>query len=257
MSMDVGPRDSRRLGDRQRQQTADAIRAYAGLAAVGQLSTMVFRQLDHPLRQAQTELKRLQRTLRLGRVEDDDVPTIRSTVDRVATVLEDLQKRMDRLEPLAAVTETRAVRTAVKPCVEAVLQAFSEEVEGLGIVHEIVGTADAEAEIAPAPIQQALANIVDNAVYWLASRRDNRRLIVEVEPAGLRIWNNGPAIPAEDRALIFEPHYTRREGVPGLGLTVARDLVATAGGTLAVLDVPEGAAFRINFQRPLDARSET
>lgn len=243
-------REGRKGLERDRGRTNEAIQAWAGLAAIGQLSGLVFRQLDHPLRQAQTELKRLQKSFAGSAVPDDDLPTLRQTVDRVAALVADLQRRMTRLEPLATPTETRATLVPLRACVEPVLEAFTEELQGLGIVHDLEGDLNANVEVAVAPVQQAVANIIDNAVHWLAHRRDTRRLVITLERTGIRLWNNGPPIEAGDRELVFEPHYTRREGVAGLGLTVARDLVAGIGGGVEVLAVTDGAAFLVSFTRP-------
>lgn len=243
-------REGRKAPDSDRGRTNEAIQAWAGLAAIGQLSGLVFRQLDHPLRQAQTELKRLQKSFCGGTIPDDDLPTLRQTVDRVASLVTDLQRRMTRLEPLATPVETRATLVPLRACVEPVLEAFTEELQGLGVVHDLEGELDAKVEVAVAPVQQAVANIIDNAVHWLAHRRDTRRLVITLDRTGIRLWNNGPAIEAGDRELLFEPHYTRREGGAGLGLTVARDLVAGIGGGVEALPLVDGAAFHVFFARP-------
>ena len=75
------------------------------------------------------------------------------------------------------------------------------------------------------------------------------------------VADNGPGIPESERSRIFDPFYsTKREmaGV-GLGLFVAEGLIRTAGGRLMVRDAPTGGAlFEIELRLAAadDARSD-
>jgi two-component system, NtrC family, sensor kinase len=62
--------------------------------------------------------------------------------------------------------------------------------------------------------------------------------------ARVTIEDNGPGIPADVRATLFEPFVTTKEvgKGTGLGLAVCRGLVEAAGGTIRVEPVDEGGA---------------
>ena len=63
----------------------------------------------------------------------------------------------------------------------------------------------------------------------------------------LTIADDGPGIPEADRERIFEPFHTgrRAEGGSGLGLSIARSLLAACGATIAALPTERGACFEI------------
>ncbi|MFL6843867.1 MAG: ATP-binding protein [Allosphingosinicella sp.] len=63
----------------------------------------------------------------------------------------------------------------------------------------------------------------------------------------LRIADDGPGVPPADRERIFEPFHTgrRSEGGSGLGLSIARSLLASCGGTIVSKEADEGAVFEI------------
>lgn len=63
----------------------------------------------------------------------------------------------------------------------------------------------------------------------------------------LTIADNGPGIPEADRARIFEPFFTSRRaaGGTGLGLPIARSLLASHGGTIALGNTESGTCFEI------------
>lgn len=63
----------------------------------------------------------------------------------------------------------------------------------------------------------------------------------------LRIADDGPGVPAADHERIFEPFHTgrRAEGGSGLGLSIARSLLASCGGSIASLPAEKGALFEV------------
>ena len=54
--------------------------------------------------------------------------------------------------------------------------------------------------------------------------------------------DDGPGIPAADRARMFELFFTTKRGGHGLGLPLARRAIQDHGGEIEVLDRPGGGA---------------
>jgi signal transduction histidine kinase len=65
----------------------------------------------------------------------------------------------------------------------------------------------------------------------------------------ITVTDEGPGVPAADRARVCDPFFTTKAaGVgTGLGLAVCKHLVATAGGSIEVGEGPNGrgAEFRV------------
>lgn len=61
--------------------------------------------------------------------------------------------------------------------------------------------------------------------------------------------DDGPGIPPADRDRIFEPFFTARRasGGTGLGLPIARSLLAAAGATISLVEADRGAKFAISL----------
>lgn len=92
---------------------------------------------------------------------------------------------------------------------------------------------------------QVLLNLLGNARHAVEGRPDARvHLSVRSDPEAVRILvaDNGPGLPPEHRARLFEPFFTTREGGTGLGLFVSWSIVADHGGDLRALDAPGGGA---------------
>jgi two-component system sensor histidine kinase HydH len=101
----------------------------------------------------------------------------------------------------------------------------------------------------PLRVTQVLTNLVDNALQ--ASGDAEVTLSLDEQAAGviIEVGDRGPGVPVAERARIFEPFVTTRASGTGLGLPIARRLVALHGGTLELVDVPLGALFRIVLPR--------
>ncbi|MAG32968.1 MAG: hypothetical protein CL908_18990 [Deltaproteobacteria bacterium] len=66
----------------------------------------------------------------------------------------------------------------------------------------------------------------------------------------LRVVDNGPGIPAEDRDRIWSPFYTTREEGTGLGLALSRKTVEAHGGCIEVVSDPgSGTEFVLAFPK--------
>jgi signal transduction histidine kinase len=100
---------------------------------------------------------------------------------------------------------------------------------------------------------KALANLLRNA----RQAAPEGRVEIEWNLAGpdvvLRVCDDGPGIPPEERDRVFEPFRTRRPGGTGLGLTIARDGVERQGGTITVDAAPGGGA-RFTIRLPTGGR---
>lgn len=101
-------------------------------------------------------------------------------------------------------------------------------------------------------LQQVLVNLVQNAAQAMTGG-GTITIGVTKAPGGIAtqitVADEGPGVPAKDRARVFDPFFTTKAaGVgTGLGLAVCKHLIATAGGSIEVGDGPngKGAEFRL------------
>jgi len=100
-------------------------------------------------------------------------------------------------------------------------------------------------------LTQVLINLIKNAEEAMPeggridvrARRDGAQAILEVE-------DQGPGIPPEKRARIFEPYFTTKSQGTGLGLAICARIAQEHGGALAVDGAP-GAGARFTLTLPL------
>jgi signal transduction histidine kinase len=108
-------------------------------------------------------------------------------------------------------------------------------------------------------ISQVLRNLLENALKHTPS---GGKITVSAAPEGkqvrIKVIDNGEGIPAEDLPNMFERFYrvdksrARQAGGSGLGLTIAKRLVESHGGTISVQsELGKGSCF--SFALPIGA----
>lgn len=114
----------------------------------------------------------------------------------------------------------------------------------------------------PQRIRQVLDNLLTNAAVHTPAGTEVT-VTVSVEPGRtlVRVADAGPGIPPGDRARVFDRFYrvdkarSRDRGGSGLGLAVARSLVAAHGGTVELSSEPGATVFTVTL--PLSPASLT
>ena len=149
------------------------------------------------------------------------------------------------------------------------LQIRTERIEMLSLTGEIVDAlggmlrergvaaavsgAEVHASADPGHVTRALRNLLTNAIQHSPRGGEVRVGLTRGATVELRITDQGPGIAEEDRPFVFERFYRAdrsRSGSAGsgIGLTVARELIAANGGSVEVESTgPTGTTFRVEL----------
>ncbi len=112
----------------------------------------------------------------------------------------------------------------------------------------------------PGHLSQVLTNLLDNARHHGRALSGPSIVTITCErfPAGgrihLQVTDNGPGIPADAAARLFEPFFTTSRSGTGLGLYLSRELCEFNGASLVHLPHDGGCRFRISL--PLAERKK-
>ncbi|HEX2762631.1 MAG TPA: HAMP domain-containing sensor histidine kinase [Allosphingosinicella sp.] len=103
------------------------------------------------------------------------------------------------------------------------------------------------AAAAPAEVVEAVVETLVENSRQAGARRVDIDAVESGKNVRLTVRDDGPGVAPADRERIFDPFHTSRrsEGGSGLGLSIARSLLASCGGTIASIRVDEGACFEI------------
>ncbi|MBV9948275.1 MAG: response regulator, partial [Myxococcales bacterium] len=187
------------------------------------------------------------RTRKLFEVADSGVRRIAATVALMRRYSREGYTRV--MQPYDVFAGVRDVLAMVVPAVGRTVQ-LDVELSSTGVV-----------ECVPEELNQVLTNLVQNALeaapegtgrVHIRGSSEDGFVVVSVE-------DNGPGIKPEDQAMVFSPFFSTKgpgRGM-GMGLTIARRVVASLGGTIRVKSRPgAGAEFRVllpSYERERDA----
>ena len=147
-------------------------------------------------------------------------------------------------------SETEAARVVD---VVAILETVCDDLADRGHKVELVAPAQAPLLCRSLAIKRALSNLIDNAVKYGGNAAVS--LVVLRDELEITIDDDGPGIPHDQIEAVFDPFYrvessrSRETGGSGLGLTVARSLIRSHGGEIALQNGPK-AGLRVTVRLP-------
>jgi PAS domain S-box-containing protein len=205
--------------------------------------------VSHELRTPLTAVVGSTQLLRENRgLSDDDkaelVDLLASQSMEVANIVEDLL--------VAARSDIGTV--AIAPRLFSLTEAVNSVIAALPATDRLRVRVDEIPEIVwadPARVRQILRNLLSNAVRYGGSRIMVRAATGE-SCVRLEVCDDGPQIPVDQQARIFEPYERAHEagsqpGSVGLGLTISRQLARLMDGDLAYSWVEGQSMFVLNL----------
>ena len=254
-AMDIRVEAATEVFRQKRQETADSHRemavlseelARAGrLAALGQAAANMAHQIGTPLNLISGYVQLLIQSSSSG---SDSLDRLNAIQEQVAKVTAIVRAALDSSRPRSVPYE----RAELGELVRRVCEMASPMLEEAGVQVEVLAP-DQSAELFADRVQLELAllNLISNSIDAMESggrltirlRRVDDRLSLEVQ-------DTGSGIPHDLLAHIFDPWVTTKElgKGSGLGLSIARQVIASHGGTIRVQSGPgKGALFTIDL----------
>jgi two-component system NtrC family sensor kinase len=215
------------------------------LAALGQAAANMAHQIGTPLNLISTYVQLLIQSTPPGA---DSLGRLRAIQDQVAKVTAVIRAALDSSRAPAIPHE----RADLGNLVRRVCQMAGPMLEDASVQID-VRTPDQSVELVGDPVQfeLALLNLITNSIDAMGS---GGKLTVRLEPVNdrlrLEIEDTGSGIPPELLAHIFDPWVTTKPHGKGsgLGLSIARQVIASHGGTIRADNRPgQGAMFTIDL----------
>ena len=213
--------------------------------------------VSHELKTPITSIRGFVETLRDAPPDDPDerrrfLEIILRQADRLHAIIEDLLS-LSRLEQEVERDRVPTEEVAAAPLLESALLPFRARAHEKRIAITIDCDPALMLSANPRLLEQAIANLIDNAIKY--SEPDTAiRLRIETSSAEARIevTDQGPGIESQHLPRLFERFYrvdkgrSRRLGGTGLGLAIVKHIAQAHGGTVTVdSQVGRGSTFRI------------
>lgn len=235
-------------------EARDELRALAHTlnAMLGRIDEAAVRQkrftadAAHELR---SPLASLIAALDVARAHPDAVPPERT----LAHVESEARRLADLAEELLQLSSAERMPVDDAPTIDAAAVVRTSAV-GMRVPVSITSPETAPVRIDARSLERVVRNLLYNAARHAATEV---RVSVHVDDDVLRIdvSNDGPPIEHDDTERIFQPFVrldtsrSRDTGGAGLGLTIAREIVARQGGALTASSEPTCTTFTVSLPR--------
>jgi two-component system phosphate regulon sensor histidine kinase PhoR len=177
--------------------------------------------------------------------------------DRLNSLVEDLLS-LARLETVSERRESELTRNAITPILESSVQACHENASRRQVTVECHCDPNLQADVSPAQLEQAVANLIDNAIKY---SDPGTAVTVKGDTAGdeivISVLDHGCGIEQKHLPRLFERFYRvdkardRDVGGTGLGLAIVKHVALAHGGRVSVDSQPgHGSTFRLHLPKP-------
>jgi two-component system sensor histidine kinase PilS (NtrC family) len=212
------------------------------LAALGRLTANIAHEVRNPLGAISHAAQLLQ-----------EEPGVSDTSARLITIINENSRRLDRMvnDVLRLNRGERAHRERFR--LAEFLAGFVEQfaqIEKIDAgIFRVEQAAGPEVLFDRSHLNQVMWNLCRNALRHCRRSAASIAIRVSMDRAGstvkLDVLDDGPGVPLEMRARLFEPFFTTAAGGTGLGLYIAREVCEANGGTLDYVETARGAQFTV------------
>jgi two-component system C4-dicarboxylate transport sensor histidine kinase DctB len=223
------------------QRTEEELVHAAKLAAIGQLSTGISHEINQPLAALRSYADNARLLLAKGRVEEAS-----GNLREIAGLTERIAQISSQLKLFARKTHGRREPVSLRQAIDNALSILRPQLKKTATEIRIELPEPSPQVMAdPVQLEQVLVNLMGNALDAMEAQPHRCIAIHGQREAGelrLSIRDNGPGIPAENLARIFDPYFTTREAGLGLGLSISHRIAESMGGRLDAANHPDGGA---------------
>ncbi len=193
---------------------------------------MALRVITHEFDAA---IKGVRRAIRELKIWTEDNPALRGVYTSLRVSFDHLDGYLALFTPLERRLYQKRIAIHGSQILKFIEDLFADRIKRHGILltatrafrrHSIMGF--------PSTFYPVFVNLVDNAIFWLSDVRGERKIELDAANDVISVSDTGPGIVTRDHTLIFELGFTRKPSGRGMGLYIAKSVLAKEGHDLRV-----------------------
>lgn len=214
--------------------------------------TEVARRIAHEIKNPLTPIKLSAERLRKKFGAQITDPAFDECTTMIIRQVDDMKNLVNEFSQFARLPQSRPVGGSLHKTIDDSLVLFRQAHANV----EFIVDADPnlpDFKFDPDQLKRVLVNLIDNSIA-AASKEPQARVEIstrydsDLKLVRVTVSDNGEGVPARDRARIFEPYYSTKEGGTGLGLAIVKRIIEDHNGFIrAVANVPRGTTMVIEL----------
>jgi len=217
--------------------------------------------VSHEIKTPITAIRGFVETLQEGRTQDQEeirrfLEIIHRHVDRLEAIVEDLLT-LSRMEKEAETEGIPLEDHTVRDILARAVQACGDKAESKKIHLEIDCREDLKARMDPQLLEQAVVNLIDNAInYSEEGKSVTIKALERAQEIFIQVQDQGCGIERKHLDRVFERFYrvdksrSRKLGGTGLGLAIVKHIVQSHGGRVSIeSQLGVGSTFTLQLPR--------
>jgi two-component system, NtrC family, nitrogen regulation sensor histidine kinase NtrY len=227
-------------------------------AAWTEVARRIAHEIKNPLTPIKLSAERLQR--KFGEIILD--PAFQECTSMIIRQTDDLKNLVNEFSQFARLPQAKLVLSSIDKTVEDALSLFRPALSADIILEKQMGDDIPDFKFDPDQIKRVLVNLIDNAIAAVSNSEDRQsvspkkvtistRYDSELKILRLAVADNGPGIPISQRARVFEPYFSTKDGGTGLGLAIVKRIIEDHNGFIRALP-NEGRGAKMVIELPVN-----
>jgi PAS domain S-box-containing protein len=243
VSIDITPR---KIAEAEALRQRDELSHLSRVALMGEMSASIAHELNQPLAGILSNAAAGQRFIDRGNVDQGEIREL------LGDIIADGRRASDVVRGIRGMVKKEQVERRSVNLNKVVIDAV-RMVSGDALLRscQVETSLDANlrtVEADPVQLQQVLLNLVINAFDAMRDTPISKRKVVIVTHSNgddticMSVRDHGVGISAEMQDCLFNPFFTTKNDGLGMGLAIARSILESHGGTIAVKNADGGGA---------------
>lgn len=248
--------DEKKDKEKTLKDIKNTIAVYQGQVTLGKMTEVVLHEGRKNLRYLNETIPRLNRDMDrfLKNPEASKQESMKSQSEKLLFHTKAITTLFKRIEPLSRARIPNKKITNIRKSVSDAADIFTMSFDEYNI--EFINEIEPSLEIygREYDLITAFSNFIENSVYWLAkSLEEDRRIVIKSDESethiSIEIYDNGPGIPENYAANVFDPGFTLKEDGTGLGMSIAAEALKRSGGVVSLSKVKKGTLIYLEFAK--------
>lgn len=228
------------------KDATDKLVASERVAAWQEVARRLAHEIKNPLTPIRMSLETLLAASQRGPLDERFTRLFSESARAVLEEVDRLKRIVDEFSQFARLPRPELASHDLADLVQPIMALYGPRD---GVTFDVQISRGTQVKVDRDQLTQVLVNLIKNAEEAMTGRTGAIHVRVKsgVEPC-VEIEDEGPGIPAELKARLFEPYVTTKPQGTGLGLAIALRIVQEHGGRLEVFDGTSGGAlFRVSL----------